>query len=93
MSKVSRKIDNYKTKDLVKFSASYDGDFSSDGFISGFDCGVEAIVKVLLDKRNKYNSWLKEEKTPKIGKTFNLGRILSYVAHIQMIDELLKDLK
>lgn len=93
MSKVRKKLDISRTKDLVKMSALHDGDFSSTGFITGFDCGTEAIVKVLRDKRNKYNSWLKEERVPKLGRTASLGKILSYVAHIQMIDELLKDLK
>lgn len=93
MSKVYKKLEKHRTRALIKASVVNEGDFSSTSFISGFDCSREAIIKVLLDKRNKYNSWLKEESTPKLTKTFNLARILSYVAHIQMIDELLKDLK
>jgi hypothetical protein len=93
MSKVRKKLDSCRTKDLVKASALHDGDFSSTGFIAGFDCGVEAIVKVLLDKRNKYNSWLRVEEVCKLGKTANFERTVSYRAHIQIIDELLKDLK
>lgn len=93
MNKVRKKLDTCRTKDLVKASALHDGDFSSTGFIAGFDCGIEAVIKVLLDKRNKYNSWLRVEETCKLGKTANFARTVSYGAQVQMIDELLKDLK
>lgn len=93
MSKVVKKLEKIRTRALIKASVLNEGDFSSTSFISGFDIGIESVIKVLKDKRNKYNSWLKEEETPKLRKTANFARTLSYSAHIKMIDELLKDLE
>lgn len=93
MIKVIKKLEKRRTRALIKASVINEGDFSSTSFISGFDCGVESIIEVLKDKRNKYNSWLKEEETPKLGKTANFQKTLSYKAYIRIIDELLKDLK
>ena len=93
MSKVYKKLEKIRTRALIKASVLNEGDFSSTSFISGFDCGIEAVIKVLKDKRNKYNSWLREEETNKLTKIANFTRTVSYVAHIKMIDELLKDLE
>ena len=93
MGKIKRKLDKKRTRGLIQASIRHEGDFSSSSFIEGFDFGIDAIVVVLKDKRNKYNAWLAQERVHKLGKTANFERIVSYTAHIEMIDELLKDLK
>lgn len=93
MGKVVRKLERLRTKALVKASVTYEGDFSSTSFIKGFDCGLESITGVLKDKKNKYNSWLKQEETAKLTKVVNLQKTLSYKNKIEIIDELLKDLR
>lgn len=93
MSKVSKKLEKVRTRALIKASVLNEGDFSSTSFISGFDCGLEATTKVLIDKRNKYKSWLKQEEVCKLGKIANFEIITSYKVYIQVIEEILKDLK
>jgi hypothetical protein len=91
--RVRKKLEKLRTKALIKTSVKHEGDFSSTSFIEGFDFGTESIVEVLKDKRNKYNAWLAQEQNFKLSKTANFERTTSYKAYIQIIDELLKDLK
>lgn len=90
---MKKKLEKGRTKGLIKASVNHEGDFSSTSFIEGFDCGIEATVELLKDKRNKYNSWLSDETKRKLGKTANFERVVTYKAYIEMIDELIKDLK
>ena len=53
----------------------------------------EDFIKILKDTRNKYNSWLSNEQIPKLGKTANFERTVSYKAYIEIIDELLNKIK
>ena len=58
----------------------------------GFSANKIQTEKLLKDLRNKYNSNLSELLTPKLSKTANYEREVSYRAYIEVIDEMLKKL-
>ena len=58
----------------------------------GFSANKIQTEKLLKDLINKYNSNLKQLLTPKLSKTANYEREVSYRAYIEVIDEMLKKL-
>lgn len=63
------------------------------GFISGFSRRKEIEQKIITDTLNKYRSWLSSEQTPKLGRTANYEKEVSYKAYIEILEELKNKLK
>lgn len=93
MAGVRKRLQKEKTKGIVKASIQSDGEFSTDSFVKGFDCGITTSIKVLKDKLNKYKSWLQDETKVKLSKTANFEKIVSYKAYIKILEELIKDIE
>lgn len=93
MAGIKRKLEQERTKSLIKSRIKTEDDFSTDSFCKGFDSGVEATLEILKDKLNKYRSWLVIEETPKLGKTANFKRTITYRAYVEIINELIGDLE
>ena len=62
-------------------------------FIEGFLCREKEVKKVLRDTLNKYKSHLQQETQPKLGRTSNFEKDVSYRAYIEIIKEIKNKLK
>lgn len=91
MAGIKKILEVERAKSLIKSRIKTEDDFSADSFCKGFDSGIEATLRVLKDKRNKYASWLAIEETPKLGKTVNYKRTITYRAYVDIINELIND--
>lgn len=59
-----------------------------ESFCSGFLCREKEVKKVLNDVLNKYKSLYKEETRPKLFRTPNYEKTVSYQAYIDILEEL-----
>jgi len=57
-------------------------------FVEGFLYREKEVKKVLRDTLNKYKSHLQQETQPKLGRTPNYEKEVSYRAYIEIIEEL-----
>ena len=57
-------------------------------FVEGFLCAEKEVKKVLRDTLNKYKSHLQQETRPKLGRTPNFEKTVSYRAYIEIIEEI-----
>lgn len=64
-----------------------------ESFCSGFLCREKEVKKVLNDTLNKYKSYLQQETRPKLGRTPNFEKEVSYRAYIEAIEEVIKKIK
>jgi hypothetical protein len=64
-----------------------------EAFCSGFLCREKETEKVLRDTLNKYKSLYKEETQPKLFRTPNYEKMVSYQAFIEVIEEIKNKLK
>ena len=91
MGSLRKKLEIERTKGIITSSFRLQGLASTDSFVDGFNCGVDTTLKVLKDKRNKYNAWLSEEVRIKLDKIVNIEKIKACKAHIWILNELIKD--
>lgn len=62
-------------------------------FVEGFLCREKEVKKVLRDTLNKYKSHLQQETAPKLSKTPNYEKEVSYRAYIEILEEIKNKLK
>lgn len=65
----------------------------SENYLLGFSARKEIEQKILTDTLNKYRSKLSEEQIPKLGRTANYEKEVSYKAYIEIIEEIQNKLK
>lgn len=81
----------YKKEALDRIHNYREG--KQDGYSEGFSAHKKKTEKVLRDALNKYRSKLSEEQTPKLGRTANYEKEVSYKAYIEILIELQNKLK
>ena len=62
-------------------------------FVEGFLCREKEVKKIILDKLNKYRSWLSTEQRQKLGKVIDKDKIESLKLQIGVLIEIQNKLK
>lgn len=62
-------------------------------FVEGFLCAENKTKKVLKDTLNKYKSYLQQETRPKLHRTPNFEKEVSYRSYIEILEEVINKLK